>query len=215
VTSDKRAASSRDDVTDHTRGRHDTELGDSTSRHGLESLERAGMTGRLLDPERLTGYAPYLLRIARLLTRSADGAEDLVQDTFERVLRKPRLVAGGERAYLDRALRNTHRERLRAAASRITTGPVPDGLEFRDPRDEDHPITAAYARDILDAVAKLPEIYRVAVVAVDLQGESYDEVAQRLGVPCGTVQSRAFRGRARVARTVGDDSLHGDRLPVY
>jgi RNA polymerase sigma-70 factor, ECF subfamily len=171
--------------------------------------------GRVLDPERLTDHLPYLLRIAQLLTRSADTAEDLVQDTLERVLRRPRLVAGGERAYLSRALRNTHRERVRAAASRIATGPVPDGFEPRDPRDEDHPITAAYARDILDAVAKLPEIYRVAVVAVDLQGESYDDLAQRLGVPFGTVQSRAFRGRARVARAVGDDSFQRDRLPVY
>jgi RNA polymerase sigma-70 factor (ECF subfamily) len=172
-------------------------------------------TGRLLDPERLTRYAPYLLRIARLLTGSADSAEDLVQDTFERVLRKPRRVAGGERAYLSRALRNTHRERVRAAGSRITAGHLPDHIELRDPRDEDHAITAAYARDLLGAVAELPEIYRVAVVAVDLQGESYDDVAQRLGVPCGTVQSRAFRGRARVARAVGDDTLQRDRLPVY
>jgi RNA polymerase sigma-70 factor (ECF subfamily) len=173
------------------------------------------MSGRPLDPERLSGYAPYLLRIARLLSGSADSAEDLVQDTFERVLRKPRVVVNGERAYLSRALRNTHKERRRAAASRVTTEPVPDGFELRDARDEDHPITAAYARDILAAVAELPEIYRVAVVAVDLQGESYREVAQRLGVPCGTVQGRAFRGRARVARAVGDDSLQGDRLPVY
>jgi RNA polymerase sigma-70 factor (ECF subfamily) len=64
-------------------------------------------------------------------------------------------------------------------------------------------------------VAALPEQYRAAVVAVDLQGQSYDEAAMRLGMPRGTVQSRAFRGRARVARAVGDTTLHHDRLPVF
>jgi RNA polymerase sigma-70 factor (ECF subfamily) len=169
-----------------------------------------------LDPERLSDHADRLMRIARRLTGSREGAEDLVQDTFERVLRKPRVLAGDEIAYLVGALRNTHIARIRAASRRIQADAVPDGFDLPDARHDDHPVTAVHAREILDAVAKLPEQYRAAVVAVDLQGHSYDEAALRLGMPRGTVQSRAFRGRARVARAVGDHTLErGDRIPVY
>jgi RNA polymerase sigma-70 factor (ECF subfamily) len=168
-----------------------------------------------LDPERLSDHVDRLMRIARRLTGSTEGAEDLVQDTFERVLRKPRTLAGDEIAYLVGALRNTHIARLRAASRRIQAEAVPEGFDLADTRHDDHPVTAVHAREILSAVADLPEQYRAAVVAVDLQGQSYDEAAMRLGMPRGTVQSRAFRGRARVAHAVGDANLDRDRLPVY
>src|SRR3954452_15427685 len=167
-----------------------------------------------LDPERLSDHADRLMRIARRLTGSREGAEDLVQDTFERVLRKPRSLAGDEIAYLVGALRNTHIARLRAASRRIQPEAVPEGFDLPDRRHDDT-VTALHAREILSAVADLPEQYRAAVVAVDLQGQSYDEAAMRLGMPRGTVQSRAFRGRARVARAVGDTNLSSDRIPVF
>src|SRR3954465_12067934 len=53
-----------------------------------------------LDPERLSNHVDRLMRIARRMTGSREGAEDLVQDTFERVLRKPRTLAGDAIAYL-------------------------------------------------------------------------------------------------------------------
>jgi RNA polymerase sigma-70 factor (ECF subfamily) len=168
-----------------------------------------------LDPERLCDHVDRLMRVARRLTGSQERAEDLVQDTFERVLRKPRMLAGDEIAYLIGALRNTHIARLRAAGRRIQADAVPEGFDLPDGRGDDHAVTAAHAREILSAVAALPEPYRAAVVAVDLQGHSYDEAAMRLGMPRGTIQSRAFRGRARVARAVGDGTLDRDRIPVY
>ena len=168
-----------------------------------------------LEPERLIHHADRLMRIARRLTDSREAAEDLVQDTFERVLRRPRVVDGDELAYLAGALRNIHVARGRSALRRIRVDAVPEGFDAPDTRDDDQPATAVHAREVLSAVAALPEPYRAAVVAVDLQGCSYDEAALRLGMPRGTIQSRAFRGRARVARAVGDDSLAADRLPVY
>lgn len=168
-----------------------------------------------LDPNRLAGHSDRLLRIARRLTGSREGAEDLVQDTFERILRKPRALSGEEIAYLVGALRNTHIARLRAASRRIQAEAVPEGFDLPDRRHDDHPVTAAHAREILSAVAELSAQYRAAVVAVDLQGQSYDEAAMRLGMPRGTVQSRAFRGRARVARAVGDITLQRERVPVF
>ena len=123
-------------------------------------------------------------------------------------------LAGDEIAYLVGALRNTHIARLRAASRRIQAEAVPEGFDLPDSRHDDT-VTSIHAREILNAVAELPEQYRAAVVAVDLQGQAYDEAAMRLGMPRGTVQSRAFRGRARVARAVGDTNLDRDRLPVY
>jgi RNA polymerase sigma-70 factor (ECF subfamily) len=176
-------------------------------------MSAASSPSQSLDPERLGEHAGRLMRIARRLTGSREAAEDLVQDTFERVLRKPRVLAGDELAYLVRALRNTHVARLRAASRRIQA--VPERVDVPDARSHDHHLTVLHAREILDAVARLPEPSRAAVVAVHLQGHSYAEAAARLGMPLGTVQSRAFRGRARVARAVGDAALQPERLPVY
>ena len=172
----------------------------------------APVSAQDLDPERLGAHSGCLLRTARRLTGSREGAEDLVQDTFERVLRKRRTLAGDELGYLVGALRNTHVVRLRAASRRIQAEVVPEGYDAPDTRGHDHHATAIHAREVLGAVAALPEPYRAAVVAVDLQGHSYDEAAQRLGMPRGTVQSRAFRGRAQVARAVSHLRLADQRL---
>ena len=59
------------------------------------------------------------------------------------------------------------------------------------------------ARTVLAAVAALPEAYRRVVVAVDVQGCSYQEAADHLGIPVGTVMSRLYRGRRRVVEAVG------------
>ena len=76
---------------------------------------------RPLDPERLASHMERLTRVARHLCGRHGDPDDLVQDTFERVLRRPRVVNGSESAYLVQAMRNTHLSRLRAAASRVRT----------------------------------------------------------------------------------------------
>lgn len=153
-----------------------------------------------MDPERIFAHRPRLMRSALSLCKSHDAAEDLVQDTFERILRAPRSVTGPEVAYLLRTLRNTHVDGVRAAARRPQTASLPEGLDPADPRAE--PAPADEARGVLTALAELPHPFRDAVVAVDLWGCSYDEAARILRVPRGTVQSRASRGRDRVARAV-------------
>src|ERR671935_254065 len=76
---------------------------------------------RPLDPEGLTLHMDRLLRFARHLCGRDGDAEDLVQDTLERVLRRPRMVSGSEAGYLMQAMRNTHHSRLRAICSRVRT----------------------------------------------------------------------------------------------
>src|SRR5437763_2336311 len=75
--------------------------------------------GRMLDPQRLGDHMDRLFRAAWALCGSREEAEDLVQDTYARVLARPRLVRGdGDLPYLLRALRNTFFSQRRAAARR-------------------------------------------------------------------------------------------------
>jgi RNA polymerase sigma-70 factor, ECF subfamily len=163
------------------------------------------MTGRphRLDPERAVEHLPRLYRAARAWVRSREEAEDLVQETYARVLARPRFLRGeGELGYLLRALRNTLVSKRRAASRRPQTvelaeDEVAAGHSGQDPAD------AAESRQVYAAIHELPEEFRDALVAVDVAGLSYGEAARVLGVPEGTVTSRLFRARDRVARTLG------------
>ncbi|HZB76515.1 MAG TPA: RNA polymerase sigma factor [Solirubrobacteraceae bacterium] len=155
----------------------------------------------LLDPSRLSGHLPRLTRIATRMTGSREAGEDLVQDTLERILRSPRRLAGDEFRYLVRSLRNNHVDRIRAEARRVKTASMDETLEAVLPAP-DHTEVRTEAREVLAAVAALPEAYRNVVVAVDVAGYSYQEAADALGVPIGTVMSRLYRGRQRVVGAV-------------
>lgn len=152
----------------------------------------------------LAEHMPRLQRVARALCASdrrgdAD-ADDLVQDTLERVLRRPRAIHGEPAAYLLQALRRTHVDRHRARLARPATVPPPAGF---DPPDHDRLHTRRQADELLRAVGRLPAPYRDAVVALDLVGLTTSEAAAAAGVPPGTVTSRASRGRARVVAELG------------
>jgi RNA polymerase sigma-70 factor (ECF subfamily) len=162
---------------------------------------------RRLDPERVVDHLPRLYRAARAWTASREEAEDLVQETIARVLSRPRVIRGdGELAYLLRALRNTLVSQRRTESRRPATAPLAE--EFgTGSRPQDDPATAAEAREVRDAIAELSEEFRDALVAVDVAGLSYKEAARALGVPEGTVTSRLFRARDRLARRLaGEDA---------
>jgi RNA polymerase sigma-70 factor (ECF subfamily) len=158
---------------------------------------------RPLDPQRLSLHMDRLLRFARHLCGRDGEAEDLVQDTLERVLRRPRMVSGSEAGYLMQAMRNTHHSRLRAICSRVRPTALPEDFEAVDRHAEARPMTAMRAREVLDAVAQLPEPFRAALVLVDVQGVKSTDAARHLGIAEGTLASRLYRGRAQVARACG------------
>ena len=162
---------------------------------------------RRLDPERVVDHLPRLYRAARAWTASREEAEDLVQETIARVLSRPRVIRGdGELPYLLRALRNTLVSQRRTEGRRPATGPLAEELGTGS-RLQDDPATAAEAREVHDAIAELPQEFRDALVAVDVAGLSYDEAARAFGVPQGTVTSRLFRARDRLARRLaGEDA---------
>jgi RNA polymerase sigma-70 factor (ECF subfamily) len=136
---------------------------------------------------------PALRRYARALTRNAETADDLVQDTLVRALRSEHLFHGGEiRSWLFTILTNLNRNRLRSLARR----PAWASLEEDTTADLAGP--EAGGRDIERALALLVEDQRTTLLLVVLEGLSYREVADVQGVPIGTVMSRLSRARAQI-----------------
>jgi RNA polymerase sigma-70 factor (ECF subfamily) len=155
-----------------------------------------------LDPESLGDHVDRLYRAAWALCGSREDAEDLVQDTYARILLRPRLVRSDDDVgYLLRVLRNTYVSQRRAADRRPKgAGIAPEELDAPDPRSGERPEEATSARAVYAVIAALPEAYRDAVVAVDVAGLSYAEAARALRVRQGTLTSRLYRARAQVVR---------------
>jgi RNA polymerase sigma-70 factor, ECF subfamily len=158
---------------------------------------------RLAASQRLPEQLDGLYRAAWALCGSSHDAEDLVQETFARVLARPRRLRGDhELPYLLAALRNTYLTGLRARGRRPHTVELPAEASetLRSPRAE--PEAAFEQRELLATIAALPPDFRDALVAVDLVGLSYREAARLLGVPEATITTRLYRARQRVARTL-------------
>jgi RNA polymerase sigma-70 factor (ECF subfamily) len=165
-----------------------------------QEVTHASRTGaRRLQAGRLPEHTDRLYRAALALSGSGVDAEDLVQETFARVLSRPRFVRGGrELAYLMRVLRNTWIDFARARASR----PDPVGGEAIDWVAETESDPGGLALDVqlaYEGMRELPEPQREAIVAVDVLGLSYKEAARSLRIRQGTLMSRLARGRERVA----------------
>jgi RNA polymerase sigma-70 factor (ECF subfamily) len=159
------------------------------------------MSGRVLDPSSLGDHIDRLFRAAWALSGSRVDAEDLVQETFARVLAKPRTVHGeNDFGYLLGVLRNTFISSRRAAARRPQPEALAEGFELPDPSPATRPDLAVEAREVFAKIAALPEQFRDALVAVDVAGLSYAEAGELLGAKEATITSRLFRARAQVAR---------------
>jgi RNA polymerase sigma-70 factor (ECF subfamily) len=150
---------------------------------------------RALDPQSAARHLPRLHRFARSLCGCSQLAEDLTQETYVRVLARPRRVRGeSEYPYLARTLRNVFLDHWRSEQRR----PAPEGLDHDVPSAHGDPELAAYAGELYEAVADLPDDFRRVIVAVDVAGLSYLEASGTLRIPIGTVMSRLHRGRARL-----------------
>ena len=151
----------------------------------------------VLNPDDLSNHIDVLYRAAWALCGSQHDAEDLVQETFARVLRRPRLIRNDDDlGYLLRSLRNTYFIRLRTAASRPV---VRELFETDVPPPHHSPVSA---RELMEAIASAPAPYRDAVIAIDVLGMSYREAARSLRTLEATVTTRLHRGRQHVARAL-------------
>ncbi len=162
---------------------------------------------RQLDPDRLGDHIDRLYRAARSLTGSREEAEDLVQETFARVLKKPRLLRSeDDLGYLLRVLRNTFISTRRTAARRPQVGASPEVLDYVEDHAAARPELHAEVSELYGVIADLPPEFRDAVMAIDVVGMSYREAARALRVREATITSRLHRGRQRIARRLADDA---------
>jgi RNA polymerase sigma-70 factor (ECF subfamily) len=141
-------------------------------------------------------HLPRLRRYALALMRDRMRADDLVQDTLERALRKFSLFRRSTdlRAWLFTIMHNVHVNQIRAAMAAARTQPDDAGGEpAHAPLDD-----AATARDISNALQHLAPEHREVILLVGLEQLSYAETARVLDVPIGTVMSRLTRARERL-----------------
>jgi RNA polymerase sigma-70 factor (ECF subfamily) len=161
---------------------------------------------RRLDPQVLAGHLDRIYRAALALCNSREDAEDLVQETYAKVLAKPRRLKGGdELGYLLVTLRNTYFTSRRTASRRPRADVELESIAAADPRPSAQPAAAAELDEVFGLIAALPEDFRLALIAVDVVGLSYAEAAGVLGVPQGTVATRVFRARGQIARELRED----------
>jgi RNA polymerase sigma-70 factor (ECF subfamily) len=161
---------------------------------------------RILDPESLSKHVDRLYRAAWGLCGSREDAEDLVQETFARVLSRQRLLHGDDELYyLMRVLRNTFLTSRRTASRRPVTVATLEDVVTADPKPLGRPEQALEIQELYATIAELPEDFRMALVAIDVLGLSYREAARALRVREATITTRLFRARKQVVARLADD----------
>jgi RNA polymerase sigma-70 factor (ECF subfamily) len=169
---------------------------------------------RQLDPDALGDHIDRLYRAAWSLCGSREEAEDLVQSTFEHILRRPRFLhSDDDIGYLLRVLRNTFFSQRRAAARRPQTTPLPDNLDLIEDRAAPAAESRLESAELYGAISRLPDDFRDALVAIDVVGLSYREAAKALKVREATITTRLHRARQRVAADLASQSPAGPSTP--
>jgi RNA polymerase sigma-70 factor (ECF subfamily) len=158
---------------------------------------------RTLNPQALGDHLDRLFRAAWGLCGSREDAEDLVQETYERVLRRPRLLRKeDDLGYLYRALHHTYFNARRSASRRPQVTTQLDDIAPASSRSDLQPEQAVEVNEVLGALARLPRNMREVIVAVDVVGLSYAEAGKALGVHENTIPSRLARARLKVAEAL-------------
>lgn len=153
---------------------------------------------------------PLLYRVARRMAGSMDEAEDLIQQTLIKAYRGWERFDGSYlRSWLMRIMRNEMAYQKRRENSGLQTTELNeevggddglwDSVAWRD-----------QAQRILHELERLPEEYRLAVTLCDVEEMSYEEAAQAMDVPIGTVRSRVSRGRALIRQRLTGEMVARD-----
>ncbi len=140
-----------------------------------------------------------------------EAALDATQDVYLTFFRKAHTFRGGSAftTWLYRVAVNTCYDHLRRSARR-RTNPLPEHVDPPDRAAEDALGAAELRPDLQHALQGLPEEFLAPVVLVDIQGISLPDAAEILDVPVGTVKSRLFRARRRLAEAIGNRSGPSD-----
>jgi RNA polymerase sigma-70 factor, ECF subfamily len=173
-------------------------------------------------------YTQQLYSAAMRMTRNPADAEDLVQETFLKAYRAYDSFTAGTnlKAWLYRILTNTYINSYRKKSRRpseVDLGAVQDLYLYRrigseESADaarttEDKVLDGLVESDIKEAIEGLPENFRIPVLLADLEGLSYQEIADILEIPIGTVMSRLHRGRKAMQKALWEFASKRGLLP--
>jgi RNA polymerase sigma-70 factor, ECF subfamily len=174
---------------------------------------------RVRFEEEALALADQVYRVARRLVSTREEAEDLVQETYARAFRSWRSFTPGTnlRAWLLRILTNLNIDRGRRKQRAPDEQPLEEGDYFlynrleqasRDGNvDEERVVERLSQDDIVGALAGVPHDFRDVVVLVDIGDFTYQDAAQILDIPIGTVMSRLHRGRRILKRELADRAM--------
>ena len=169
-------------------------------------------------------HLPDVARYARSLSRDRGAADDLVQETYLRAFRGRRTyqLDSDARRWLFAICRHEFLRTQRREQRMVSYGDEPElealaaaGLHVTARRDGYEQLFAEpdIAPAIAQAMSALPEIHRTIVAMVDIEGLSYGEAAETLGVPVGTIRSRLFRGRRVLQQALIDHARDAGFAP--
>ena len=176
---------------------------------------------RVRFEEEALALADQVYRVARHLAPSREEAEDLVQETYARAFRSWRSFTPGTnlRAWLLRILTNLNIDRGRRKQRAPDEQPLEESDYFlynrleqagRDGNaDEERVVERLSQDDIVGALSGVPHDFRDVVVLVDIGDFTYQDAAQILDIPIGTVMSRLRRGRRILKRELADRATGG------
>jgi RNA polymerase sigma-70 factor (ECF subfamily) len=151
----------------------------------------------------LEAYFPRLRRYAFGLTRRHHEVDDLVQDCLARALENQHLFTPDTDlgSWLITLMHNLYVTNVRRAVRGGVSVSV-DEVAWKLEATAD-PTAPLQLKQLARAIAALPFEQQQAILLIGVEGMKYDEVAEMLGVPCGTVRSRLSRGRVALRRAMG------------
>lgn len=163
-------------------------------------------------------HSTRVYRLAYRLTGNAYDAEDLTQEVFVRVFRSLHTYTPGTfEGWLHRITTNLFLDQARRK-SRIRFDALPEDADNRLPSPVATPdvayLSQMFDADVEAALAELPPDFRAAVVLCDVEGLSYEEIADVLGVKMGTVRSRIHRGRSMLRAALAHRAPSPGRVRV-
>jgi RNA polymerase sigma-70 factor (ECF subfamily) len=148
--------------------------------------------------------------LARWLVRNGDDADDIVQEACLRAFRHFDGFHGGDaRAWLLKIVRNTSYRWLRKTRAQEPAAEFDESIHSREAANpETLMLQNADSKLVERALTGLPVPFREMLVLRELQGLTYREIADVVGVPPGTVMSRLSRARDRFRQAVSDELTH-------
>jgi RNA polymerase sigma-70 factor, ECF subfamily len=166
------------------------------------STEKLNLWERRVFEKQLLNVLPDLRAFARVLTRNASAADDLVQDTVVRVLKSFELFEPGSnmKAWTFRILHNCHVNSFRRRSFDILGGEIEDTLSVQ-PNQED----SLNLKDVLHALNTLTPTHRETIALIRAGGVSYEEAAIIMSCKLGTIKSRLNRADAALRAALGTE----------